>query len=179
MELYFRPCYQAMPMPRTTPKWTCNTWRCPLAALALLALACSSDPDLTTAFDPNQPGVPPEPGAGPGNIPGDVAAEVPPGGSAAAPGSSPPPVGAPLSSPSGSSPPPAPDPAAGNGNPNPNATETNFFSAGCRSDADCGDRRCEFPPPDPDAGVATEADAAADAAAAEPIAPRGRCVARS
>jgi len=32
--------------------------------------------------------------------------------------------------------------------PQPNATETNFFTAGCRVDADCGaTRRCEFAPP--------------------------------
>jgi len=59
----------------------------------------------------------------------------------------------------------------------PSATETNFFSARCQKDADCGEaRRCEFPP-DAGPGRVAAADAGPDAQASEPPPPGGRCVA--
>jgi len=98
-------------------------------------------------------------------------------------------------------------PPASSEEPQPNATETNFFAAGCRVDADCGaTRRCEFFPAEgvadagpSDAGGASDtrpvapppavpADAGppdagvptgeAPDAPSEPLGPRGRCVAR-
>lgn len=61
----------------------------------------------------------------------------------------------------------------------PSATETNFFTARCLKDSDCGEtRRCEFPA---DAGSerAAAPDAGADAAPQEEPVPAGRCVAPS
>ena len=160
-------------------------WACALG----LCGACSDGTDVTVQVNGNEasPGAPASPGGGvlTGNprpasdVVGDPMAPAPQVSGAGAPPSvpveNPPPVPAP----------PAGDPSASGGEPQPNATETNFFGAGCRSDADCGaNRRCEFP-------VATEADAApspapedagspdagADAAVPETLVPRGHCVA--
>jgi hypothetical protein len=81
--------------------------------------------------------------------------------------------------------PAAEDPSASSGEPQPNATETNFFGAGCRSDAECGqNRRCEFPvdaqadaAPGPAPEDVASPDAGADAAVPETLVPRGHCVA--
>jgi len=89
-----------------------------------------------------------------------------------------PPVGVPGSEGTGES--PGSVPPASSQEPEPNATETNFFTAGCRVDADCGaTRRCEFFPPESVASDAGLSDAGApDAAPSEPLGTRGRCVAR-
>lgn len=152
------------------------------------AIACSDGTDVTVQVngntaDPAAPGdgvltgspVPDSPlpsGAGEGPAPLPQAG---PGAPSTAPEESPPPVQAP----------PAEVPSASGGEPQPSATETNFFGAGCRNDADCGEnRRCEFPV-EADAGAApspgTEGeaspDAGSDAAAPEALVPRGHCVA--
>jgi hypothetical protein len=163
---------------------------CVLAGLGLCsAVACSDGTDVTyqvngNAVAPASPsegvlsGCPVPPGAPLVSPPsGEVSApSVQASGAGAPPPTQehPPPVQAP----------PAQEPSASGGEPQPNATETNFFGAGCRSDADCGaNRRCEFPA-DAEADAApnpapeVSPDAGADAAVPETLVPRGHCVAR-
>jgi hypothetical protein len=154
-------------------KAMCNTLlRCLASAALLLAPACSSDADLAAAVNPNAPGASssdPQPNSAPGAAAPGPPGAVPPS-AADTPGMNP--------SPSES---PATVPLPPGDEPEPNATETNFFSAGCRRDADCGNtRRCQFPPDAGDrvAAPAADAGAGADAGAPEPLTPSGRCVAR-
>jgi hypothetical protein len=160
----------------------CNTLRRLVCAAWIAVAACSDGSDLSVVENPNAAREPPAPGATlPGGSPGAEAA----GGVTPSDGS---PSGAPQESAgpgaqSGGPPQPptggeAPAPASGE-EPQPNATETNFFGAGCRKDADCGDtRRCELPA---DAGslplAPPEADAGPDAAPPELLVPIGHCVA--
>jgi hypothetical protein len=143
-------------------------------AVSLANQNAGSDPPLS-GMSPAAPAGPGSPGTG---SPGTGATDVP-GGSGALPASS--------GSNAASGSPPAPGPAQGEtpasvpspseGEPEPNATETNFFGAGCRKDADCGaNRRCELP--DPGAAPPAEPDAGAESAdASPPLVPVGRCVA--
>jgi hypothetical protein len=157
---------------------------CLLAGLSLCStMACSDGTDITgqvngNAAGPAAPGdgvltgspVPPADVLGGPTLPEPQASSA---GSPPAPQANPPPVQAPA----------AEEPSSPGGEPQPSATETNFFGAGCRSDADCGEnRRCEFPL-EADAGAslapedAATPDAGADAAAPESLVPRGHCVA--
>ena len=163
---------------------------CVLVGLGLCAVACSDGAELSyrvnaNGADPAPPGDgvltgSPVPG---GDVPGGP---TPGEGPAPAPQSSG--AGAPPPAAAENTPPlqtPPADPSPSGGEPQPNATETNFFGAGCLSDADCGEnRRCEFPvaaetdaAPSPAAKDAGSADAGADAAAPPPFVPRGHCVA--
>ena len=138
--------------------FACRTIAC---AAALSLAACSSDatpyvPDPSTEQQPASPSGPNTPGPSVLSSGGDTlgASEAPASG---APGQSP-----------GSVPP------AGSPEPEPNATETNFFTAGCRVDADCGAaRRCEFFPPESAASDAGPPDTGADGGQSNtrPVAP--------
>jgi hypothetical protein len=143
------------------------------------AIACSDGGGVASQVNGNSAAA--DPPVDMGNpVPGGVFA-----GPAAGEGAAP----APQASGTGSPPPGAPedplptDPSASGGEPQPSATETNFFGAGCLSDADCGEnRRCEFPveadaAPSPVADDAGRPDAGADAAVPPPFVPRGHCVA--
>ena len=175
----------------------CNTLRQLIGAgsgfvALLVAVACSdggdgglapnqngaSDPSLampelskpaSSAAPLSSPSLPPQPGAGSPQAPSSAGA-VPASPSDSAPGGS-------------SSPPeetPGAVPAASGGEPQPSATETNFFGAGCRKDADCGEtRRCEFPDPAARPAPTAESDAGAgDSADAAPLPVSvGHCVA--
>lgn len=173
----------------------CNlrTW-CVLVGLGWgSAVACADSTDVTYQVNGNTAdpaaspgdglltGTPmldrPMPGSPPGDsTPGAVSPPSPQAGGAGAP----PPL------PQENPPPVQGPPAASGGEPQPSATETNFFGAGCRSDADCGEnRRCEFPvdsevdaAASPAPGSAGSPDAGADAAVPETLVPRGHCVAR-
>lgn len=162
-----------------------------LAGLGLgNAVACADSSDVTYQVSGNAA----DPAASPGDgvlmgspIPGGP---LPPADSTPVEVSTPSPQasGAPPPSPAETPPvqaPPEQTPSGSGGEPQPGATETNFFGAGCRSDADCGEnRRCEFPV-DSEADAATSPapeagglDAGADAAVPETLVPRGHCVAR-
>ena len=170
---------------------------CVLAALGLAsAVACSDGTDVSYQVSGNEaapaasgdgvltggpvPGgpVPASDGLG-GSEPGEASPPSPQGSGTGAP---PPP--AQESSPPVQAP-PEQAPSASGEEPQPGATETNFFGAGCRSDADCGEnRRCEFPvdseadaAPSPVPEGAGSSDAGADAAVPETLVPRGHCVA--
>jgi len=196
MELYFRPCYQA----RRRRMADLGCWKlwderrvfaawapCVLAGLGLCsAVACSDGTGVAYQVNENEAS-PASPGGGvltgnpgPGSdVVSDPMAPAPQVSGAGAP----PPV--PAENPAPVQAPPAGDPSASGGEPQPNATETNFFGAGCRSDADCGEsRRCEFPveteadaAPSPAPEDAGSPDAGADAAVPETLVPRGHCVA--
>lgn len=168
-----------------------------LAGLGLgNAVACADSSDVSYQVSGNAVA----PAASPGDgvltgspIPGSPGSPTPPGDStpveASAPSAQASGSGAPPPSPPETPPPvqapPEQAPSASSGEPQPGATETNFFGAGCRSDADCGaNRRCEFPV-DSEADAATSPaleagglDAGADAAVPETLVPRGHCVAR-
>lgn len=167
---------------------------CWLVGLALgSAAACADSTDVTYQVSGNTA----DPSASPGDgvltgspIPGSP---IPPGDSSPSEVSAPSPqaggAGAPPPPPQENPPPvqaPPEPPSASGEEPQPGATETNFFGAGCRSDADCGEnRRCEFPV-DSEADAATSPapegasspDAGADAAVPETLVPRGHCVSR-
>ncbi|MEO8185232.1 MAG: hypothetical protein ABI895_41020 [Deltaproteobacteria bacterium] len=171
MELYFRLCYEA------TEKAMCNTLRQWACAAWIVVAACSGGSDVAhlvnqNAADPTAPGGLSADGVSPEGVsPGGES----PGGES--PGGVAPSAGSPSAEPGGPVQPPASNdvPAsAASEEPQPNATETNFFTARCQRDADCGEaRRCELPA---DAG-SVGADAGSDAAAPDVPAPGGRCVA--
>jgi len=155
----------------------CNTLRRLACAAWIAVAACSDGSDLSLVANPNAALEPPAPGATlPGVSPGGESSGVTP--SAGSAGGTPPENAGPSVEPGGPLQPPAADeaPAAASGEePQPSATETNFFAAGCRKDADCGEaRRCELPL---DAGAPPEADAGSDAAPPEALVPIGHCVA--
>jgi hypothetical protein len=141
-----------------------------LGAVALFAVACSTDNDVVSVVGESSP------------------AGAPPVAMPASPAPAPSPVSAPV---------PLPDSAAEPGvdEPEPSATETNFRNRRCTADADCGDAaRCQLERDEggdavatADAGAAATADAGApgssDAraaapvdAAADPAEAGGRCV---
>ncbi|HEU4577699.1 MAG TPA: hypothetical protein VFS67_05565 [Polyangiaceae bacterium] len=153
------------------------------AALGLCStIACSGGSDVASQVSGNA-------AAPEGPADGVLTGNPLPGGVLDAPADGP----APLPQASGAgappveNPPPAQppgDPSASGAEPQPTATETNFFGAGCLSDADCGEqRRCEFPvsedtgaAPSPVGADAGSSDAGADAAVPPPFVPRGHCV---
>ena len=163
--------------------------RATIAAALLVAAACSDGSDVgsvvnqTAGSDPLLSGVSPGAPSAP-DSPAAGAAEV--SGAADAISAN----NQPSAPPGGSSQPPSPAqgempasvPSSSGGEPKPSATETNFLTAGCRKDADCGEsRRCELPdaggsraapPAEPDAGVRSEGGDASP-----PVAPVGRCLA--
>lgn len=168
---------------------------CVLAASGLgSAVACSDGTDLTYQVSGNGADPSATPGAGvptgnPNPSSPDPSSPVPPGDSTSGQVSTPSPQasGAPPSPQENPPPvqaPPEETPSSSGGEPQPGATETNFFGAGCRSDADCGEnRRCEFPvdseadaAPSPAPEGAASSDAGADAAVPETLVPRGHCV---
>jgi len=157
-------------MCNTLRQWACAAW--------IVVVACSDGSGValvvsSNSADPTAPGALPPGAVSPDGVSAEGASlggAIP---SAGSPQENPPPStepGGPLS------PPPTDEaPASASGEESqPNATETNFFSALCRQDTDCGEtRRCELPA---DAGAATVP--AADAGLAAAPAASGRCVAR-
>ena len=196
MELFFPCCYDAFPVPAAPSKnqqradkrgfvpergtsaplraaaWHERGW--PIGCLASVALlvsaACSSLAETESSTSYGTPGM----SGAPGN----------------SPGSGEPPAASPTNA---ESPMPTTDPAGGDSdgeNQGPRATETNFLTLPCNTDADCGGSRCILPtdagafavPSGSDAGAreAGVSDSGStdggltDAAAANAL-PRGRC----
>jgi hypothetical protein len=157
----------------------CNTLRRLACAAWIAAAACSDGSDLSSVVNQNA-AQEPAPGAlSPEGLAPDGVSSSGVTPSAGSPASAPQAPAGPSGEPGGPVQPPAPNgaPAAASGEEaEPSATETNFFSARCQQDGDCGQtRRCELPA---DAGSARAAvDAGSDAAPPDAPPAGGRCVA--